>query len=70
MSTFKLLEDYCVKHGLPTPKPIIRYGTYGGSVGLIEIGDKTYRDNNEKNHTTESTDAAAVIALRDLLDLN
>ena len=70
MSALKLLEDYCVKHELSTPKVFIRYGTYGGKIGVIEIGNKTYKDNHKRDLATEATDAAAVIALRDLLDLN
>ena len=70
MSTFKLLQDYCAKHELPTPKAIVRYGTYGGNIGIVEIGDKTYKDNHERNQREEATEAASLLALRNLLNLN
>ena len=69
MSAFKLLEDYCAKHALPAPKSRVGYGNYGGRIGFIEIGDKSYRDYHERNKSDEALDAVALIALRDVLDL-
>ena len=69
MSAFKLLEDYCSKHGLPAPKGTALYGIYGGRMGSIEIGDKSYIDYHEKNRANDALDAASLLALRNILDL-
>jgi hypothetical protein len=66
----KLLTDYCAKHELPTPEISIKYGTYGGKIGVVRIGDKTYIDDHERQQSSEAINAAVLIAMRDILKLN
>lgn len=69
MSALKLLKDYCTENNLSYPTAYVRHGTYGGKIGIVDIDGKIYQDNQERKMKNEALDAAAIIALRDLLQL-
>lgn len=69
MSAFKLLEDYCIKYELPAPINKTYSGTYGGYVGVLEIGANIYKDNQEMDHISDAKERASIIAFRNILKL-